>query len=379
MSAQRIVVGLALGLGLSAGAGCPSEAPRDTRAVGAPAPVPGSATPRPDGAPNTAASNTAASNTAAPAPAPAASPVAPVAAPHPDAITEIFEEPAPVGPGGVPVGQEPEAAFELEALRHDLTFPRGLFFPLVVILAWAATRAIQRGARFVLHLGIKRRRLVSTGAALLSLAMWALAIALILGRLLRAAPTLTLGVLTLASVASVLVLRHQLESLAAGVSLAVRDRLREGDRIAVGEFNGVVRRVGFTRVELHQADGSRLFIPNRIISTESVAIGPARYSVPLQISLGRDRPWGAEEIHHARQIAALSPYRDPSGRIVVEAREGEQHLLLVQLQVWSPRLVTTAEQHLRRQLDRHVAHRPGFGSRGERRQGERRSLERRGL
>lgn len=298
--------------------------------------------------------------------------------PEVDAITEIFEEPTEA-PEILSVADEPAAAYELEALRKDLTFPRSLFFPAMLLLAWAASRAIGRGTRFVLRLGLKRRRLISTTGAMLSLLAWFWAFAAILSRLLRTAPTLTLGVLTLAAVASVLVLRRQLESLAAGVSLAVRSRLREGDRIALGEFQGVVRRVGFTRVELHQADGSRLYLPNRLISTQAVTIGPARYSVPLQISLDRDRPWSAEEIHRARMLASLSPYRDPSGRVVVETSGTREHHLTVQLQIWSPRLAAAAEQHLRRQLDRHVAHLPGYGADGERRQSERRNSERRGL
>jgi len=303
-----------------------------------------------------------------------------MASPEPevDALTEIFDEPV-TAPEILSVADEPAAAYELEALRKDLTFPRSLFFPAMLVLAWAASRAVARGTRFVLRLGLKRRRLISTTGAMLSLLAWVWAFTAILSRLLRTAPTITLGVITLGAVASVFVLRRQLESLAAGVSLAVRSRLREGDRIAIGEYQGVVRRVGFTRVELHQADGSRLYLPNRLISTQAVTIGPARYSVPLQVSLDRDRPWSAEEILRARMLASLSPYRDPSGRVVVETAGDGEHHLTVQLQVWSPRLAAAAEQHLRRQLDRHVAHLPGYGADGERRQNERRNAERRGL
>lgn len=323
-------------------------------------------------APGAAASSVSAAHPARAQP-PSAGPADPAEL---DAIAEIFEEPVGEEPR---VGAEPAAAAELRALRERLAFPRGLFFPLVLVVAWVASRAIQRGTRFMLRLGLKRRRLISMGGALFSLSAWVLAFVVIAVRLLRAAPTLTLGVLTLIAVASVLVLRRQLENLAAGVGLAMRSRLREGDRIAVGEHQGVVRRVGFTRVELHQADGSRLYLPNRRVSTEVVAIGPARYSVPLQVSLYRDHPWSAEEIHRARLLAGLSAYRDPSSGVVVEAEGGSEHRLSVQIQVWSPRLVAAAEEHLRRQLDRHVAHRPGLGPDGERRQSERRTRERRGL
>ena len=295
---------------------------------------------------------------------------------EPDPIAEIFEEPSVGTPAGV---AEPAAARELRALRARLSFPRGLFFPLVVLLAWGISRAAQRGTRFMLRLGFERRGLINLVGALLSLGAWVLAFVVIAVRLLRAAPTLTLGLLTLIAVVSAVVLRRPLENLAAGVMMAVRGRLQEGDRIAMGEHHGVVQHVGFTRVELLQADGSRLYLPNRLVSTEALAIGPARYSVPLQISLSRDHPWSAEEIRRARLLASLSPYRDPSAQVVVEVGGGGGHRLSVQLQVWSPRLVAAAEEHLRRQLDRHVAHGPGLAPDGDRRQGERRTHERRGL
>ncbi|MEM9453657.1 MAG: mechanosensitive ion channel domain-containing protein [Myxococcota bacterium] len=300
----------------------------------------------------------------------------PAATAQSDPIAEIFEEPSTGTPAGA---AEPAAARELRALRTRLSFPRGLFFPLVLMLAWGVSRAAQRVTRFVLRLGVEHHRLVNIAGDLVSLGAWVLAFVVIAVRLLRAAPTLTLGVLTLLAVASMAVLRRQLENLAAGVTLAVRGRLREGDRIAMAEHHGVVRRVSFTHVELHQADGSLLYLPNRLVGTEVVAIGPARYSVPLQISLRRDHPWSAEEIRRARLLAGLSPYRDPSGQVVVEAGGGGEHRLSVQMQVWSPRLVAAAEEHLRRQLDRHVAHGPGLASDGDRRQGERRTHERRGL
>jgi hypothetical protein len=243
---------------------------------------------------------------------------------------------------------------EVDSLLSLLAFPRVLFFPIVLIAAWALSRVQQQLTRLALRMGLRRRRVVAT-SALVTIALWGWALALIAGRLLRAAPTLTLAVGALSSVLLLVGLSRQVENVAAGIGLAMRGRIEEGNQVTVGAHTGIVRHVGMMRVQLRTPDGDLVYVPNRQFVAEVVVIGRTRNSYPLVVELVRDHPWTSKELERAKLCATLSPYRDPHGRVSVTTARDGLHVLYVEMQVWMSRLLPAAEQHLRRQLGRHLA------------------------
>lgn len=244
-----------------------------------------------------------------------------------------------------------EVVAEVEALQRLLSFPRVLFFPTVAFSAWLLSRIQQQVARLVLAVAARpRRRQLATLSALITIGLWIWAFSLMLGRLLRAAPTLTLAAGALAAIVLLVGLSKQVENIAAGIGLAVRSRIDEGDQVTIGSHTGMVRRVGSMRVQLRTSDGDLVYIPNREFVAESVAIGRTRNTYPLVVKQVRDTPWSAEDIDRARLCAVLSPYRDPESRVSVTTEGERSNVLSVEIQVWLPRLLPAAEQHLRRQL-----------------------------
>jgi hypothetical protein len=243
---------------------------------------------------------------------------------------------------------------EVESLLGLLAFPRVLFFPIVLVSAWILSRVQQQLTRLVLATGFRRRREVVAVSALVTILLWGWAIALIAGRLLRAAPTLTLTIGALVGVLLFIGLSRQVENVAAGIGLAMRGRIEEGDQVTVGPHTGIVRRVGMMRVQLRTPDGDLVYVPNRQFVTEVVSIGRTRNSYPLMVECVRDHAWAPDEIERARLCALLSPYRDPHSRVVVTTARDNAHVLSVEIQVWMSRLLPPAEQHLRRQLGTHL-------------------------
>jgi hypothetical protein len=244
---------------------------------------------------------------------------------------------------------------EVESLLSLLAFPRVLFFPVVLVSAWLLVRLQQQLTRFVLRVGIRRRREVVAVSAFVTIVLWGWAVALVAGRLLRAAPTLTLTVGALVGVLLFLGLSRQVENVAAGIGLAMRGRIEEGNQVTVGEHTGIVRRVGMMRVQLRTPEGDLIYIPNRRFVADVVSIGRTRDSYPLLVECVRAHPWTADEIEKARLCALLSPYRDAHSRVSVTTARDGAHVLSVEIQVWMSRLLPSAEQHLRRQLSKHLA------------------------
>ncbi len=251
-------------------------------------------------------------------------------------------------------GLSAELVREIDALTSLLTSPEILTIPIILLAAWIGTRAVSIATRVALRLGLQRERLVTAVSVLLTVVLWTWALVSVLGRLLAVAPALTLIGMGLASVVLLIGLSKHVENLAAGMSLVLRSRIKEGDQVSIGEHQGLVRRVGWTRVELRSPDGQTLFVPNRQVVVDAVSVGRVRHSFPLQVRLVRTGPWSADHIEKARWTATLSPYRDVNSRVTVVTEGREGNIMVVEIQVWASRLLPAAEQHLRRMLSTHV-------------------------
>lgn len=245
----------------------------------------------------------------------------------------------------------PTLADEVTALMYVLGFPRVLVFPLLLGGAWLIGRACARVNALATRLGLRRRRAVAMTAAFVTMVAWVWALSLAMGRLLRAAPTVTLLVSGALLVVIGVGLSKHVENVAAGLGLALRRRIHEGDRVSIGDHHGVVRRVGFFRTQLRDDEGATIYVPNRLIAAEAVEVSAGRHGAPVALVIEAPRPLSPDEVSTVRQIAAVSPYRDVSSPPVVEV-EGAR--VQIRMQVWSERAGAAAEMHLRRRLRREL-------------------------
>jgi small-conductance mechanosensitive channel len=92
--------------------------------------------------------------------------------------------------------------------------------------------------------------------------------------------------------------RSTLANFVAGIMIALNQPVRLGDRVVIGESEGVVEDIGLTYTRLRTADNQRVLIPNeelaqgRVINKtliDPVSLGQIRISVPLDADPARVR------------------------------------------------------------------------------------------
>jgi len=92
--------------------------------------------------------------------------------------------------------------------------------------------------------------------------------------------------------------RSTLANFVAGIMIALNQPVRLGDRVIIGESEGVVEDIGLTYTRLRTADNRRVLIPNeelaqgRVVNQtliDPVALAQVRISVPLEADPTRVR------------------------------------------------------------------------------------------
>ena len=248
-----------------------------------------------------------------------------------------------VGAGSLVALLTREAA-QIEAL---LGLRELLLLAALGLAGWLATRVVRAAMRAVWRLGLDpQRRLTLWGSAVKAgIAIWVLF--LIVGQFLRAAPVITVLALSLALGALVVVLSGPIQNLWSAIALSFGRKGREGDRLALRHYSGVVREMGLTRVRLGLADGTSVYVPNRLVSREIVAVQPAKNAMAVEVRLELDSALSSEQLEWVRRTALVLPYRLPGSALEVEASAGE---LRVQVHVWSEQAVREAQATLRSRL-----------------------------
>jgi small-conductance mechanosensitive channel len=229
----------------------------------------------------------------------------------------------------------------------SLFAPAHLLFVAAVLVGAAISNALlQALLRLGWRLGFdSQRRWVRRSA----LARWLLAglaaLAIVRGAFV-VAPALT-TLFTLLALLGVLLLSGLLPSVLAGAGLTLRRTIRVGDRVRVGQQEGVVREMSLLRLRLAGPDGSTILLPNRLLTDLPVVVDRARHSVPARARVTlKERP-DAALLEKLRQAAALSPYRAPDSLVDISRSPDDELQVIVEIQVWAAR----AQRDARAQLE----------------------------
>lgn len=253
-------------------------------------------------------------------------------------------------PGAPNPGLAQRIVEEAEALRALLAGPRILQFPLIAGLGWAASRATQVALRIFWRLGLDPSRRLAAYRTIIDFLIGLIVAWAMVARLIRVAPILSLAGTGLGLAALTIALREQLQDVVVGLALVGRRRLREGDRVHIGEHSGTVHRVGLTRVELRRADGSAVHVPTRLLGGTALVVGHAKHTVPVTAVAADVRLPRARARECARRAALLSPYRSIGTPIDVKQRDGGRWQ--VEIHVWSHAAVRDAKVQLEQELAR---------------------------
>jgi len=253
------------------------------------------------------------------------------------------------GCGRLPGDDDRPASLGAEVLREVGTLgavlsARWVVYAVVVVtIALLLRRLFDLGIRIVWRLGWDPERAMARGQSALDFTFTAVAALLVLRPFFNAAPVLAgsfaVGIALVAAVA----LPAWIQDLVAGIELATRRTLREGDQVAVKEHAGTVRSIGLLRTRLREGDGSTLTIPNRLLASAAVRVGRDAGAVPITIKLPTER---ADDPAYRRQLeqhALLSAFRrSGSSPILKETPQG----WTLTLQTWATRDAAVASRAL---------------------------------
>jgi hypothetical protein len=160
------------------------------------------------------------------------------------------------------------------------------------------------------------------------------------------APTFGLAAVVITLALAGLIAPLQVRSLASGLSLATRSRLREGDLVTIGALEGTVRDIGLLRVSLRTVDGGITHVPAADFEREAVTVGSRRAAVPIEALVVAGPDFDDAALERLRRALWLSPYRragtDP--RIAFDIETGRVE---VRMDTWAVNAAVEVEQHLR--------------------------------
>jgi len=147
-----------------------------------------------------------------------------------------------------------------------------------------------------------------------------------------------LGSMLFASLAlfSAIVLQESLQSIAAGFFISVRGHLHIGDQIEVGSTKGAIIQFRLTHTRLRMTDGTTQWIPNRMLTQDTIKIGEVQNASPVHVAL--PTPGGHSDLsglnRNLRHLAWLSAYRRAESSVIVTTK-AEMSQIDIEIQTWA--------------------------------------------
>jgi hypothetical protein len=238
---------------------------------------------------------------------------------------------------------------ELQALGGGALLRWVFFAALVVIVAWITAWGIGIAERFVRSVVTDPHRRIRRLAAALRVTVGVVAVFWALRPLFTKAPLVMSVVLLLLVVVGARVAENSVRNLIAGLALARRQSVVEGDLISVGKVEGTVTRIGLWRTLLVDEHGSRRFVPNRSLVVDEITIAATAGVARVRVQLEPPRPPSGARLEEARRALLSSPFREPAGFVAIElAEDGRVH---AEMETWASEEAEEIERRLRRRLE----------------------------
>ena len=255
---------------------------------------------------------------------------------------------SPTTPGTVE-----ELLTESQNLGGLLSFETLVFVALVVGVTFAASRGLDLLLKFLWRIGLDGNRRLARPTGLLRLALVAGALLFLAKVTWKQLPLLTSAFL-LAALLGALFSTGYLANVAAGISLMLRKRLQVGDRVVIGEHQGIVRELQLTKLQLRSSSGSTILLPTSLVNSQAIDIDRARNTVPIQLVVDVTRPNRAL-LANLRTSLLLSPYRAPGSAVVIVADPHDATRYTLGIQVWSARVSQQARAQILASVERALA------------------------
>jgi small-conductance mechanosensitive channel len=221
------------------------------------------------------------------------------------------------------------------------------------VVLWAVDWLLVRyGRRFSQRLPAADQAMLETRYRLLRRVVSVIVLVLGIGAVLFSIPSTRAYAQTVFASSAVLGLvigfaaRSVLANFVAGVMIAINQPVRLGDRVQIGEADGIVEDIGLTYTRLRTADNRRVLIPNEELANsrvtndtlvDAVSLARVRVLVPLSADPARVRDLLAELVAAAPGRLADRP--DPG----VSVDELTETSAAFGIGVWTPDPATAAQ------------------------------------
>jgi small conductance mechanosensitive channel len=226
-----------------------------------------------------------------------------------------------------------------------------LWVTLVFLATFTARAAVLAGVRLAWRLGFDRQRRLGRFAAIVRVVLWLVGALLVLRPVFVAVPVLTTLATVITALLFAVAMPGHVQSIAAGLSLALLARYREGDQIEVGGHRGSIRSLGLVRTQLRVEDGSSVWLPNAVLDHEAVKVDRSTGAAPVRVRIEIDLPERERVLEEITAAVTLMPLRRAGSAPRIVATSEDERTYTVELQTWATRELDLARKSLRRTVD----------------------------
>lgn len=253
----------------------------------------------------------------------------------------------------------PRLVQEIEALP-DVFSVRLLLWATVVVIGAVFARAAVTGAVLLAWRlgGDRSRRLGRVGSVLRAL-IWLGAVLGVARPIFRQVPVVTTIAVVVIALLAAIAVPTVLHSVAAGLSLALRARYREGDQIEIGGIRGSIRALGIVRTQLRVEDGSAVWIPNAMLDREAVKVDRSTGAAPVRVRFEIDSSKRDAVLDEINRAVMMLPFRRSGTMPRLATATDDEREWTVELQTWATREPEVVRRSLRRTVDSVIASQAG--------------------
>ncbi len=232
-----------------------------------------------------------------------------------------------------------------------------LWVTVITALAVLGRAATTGAMKLAWRLGVDRGRRLGRVAAVVRALIWIGSALVITRPVFVKIPLLTTITLAVVALLVSISMPGLVQSVAAGLSLAVRARYREGDQIEVAGYRGSIRALGLVRTQLRVEDGSAVWIPNAMLDREAVKVDRSTGAAPVRVRFEIDPAQRDAALDAVTRAVMMLPFRRSGSVPRLLAASDDEREWNVELQTWATRELDVVRRSLRRTVDGVLAQR----------------------
>lgn len=226
-----------------------------------------------------------------------------------------------------------------------------IWIAIVLVVAFVGRSAVNMAVRVAWRVGLDQERRLGRVAAIVRALLWLTALLAMASPIFRSLPVLTTATLVCAALFVAVALPGLVQSVAAGISLALRARYREGDQIELAGHRGNIRALGLVRTQLRVEDGSSVWLPNAMLDREVVKVERSTGAAPVRVRFEIDVSRRDEILDAVTRAVAMLPFRRSGTQPRLIAASDDEREWRVELQTWATRELDVVRRSVRRTVD----------------------------